>query len=133
MQTQSRAMLLAVGLSSVLAVQLVAQEAQVTPLLTKQLADVAGKEALMLAVDYAPGGSSKVHRHNADAFVYVLEGSIVMQLKGGEEVTLTAGQTFYEGPDDIHVVSRNASTTEPARFVVFLLKKKGVPAVLPVE
>ncbi len=133
MQIQNRAMLLAVGLSSVLAVQLVAQEAQVTPLLTKQLADVAGKEALMLAVDYAPGGSSKVHRHNADAFVYVLEGSIVMQLKGGEEVTLTAGQTFYEGPDDIHVVSRNASTTEPARFVVFLLKKKGVPAVLPVE
>lgn len=133
MQIQNRAMLLAVGLSSVLAVQLVAQEAQVTPLLTKQLADVAGKEALMLAVDYAPGGSSAVHRHNADAFVYVLEGSIVMQVKGGEEVTLTAGQTFYEGPDDIHVVSRNASTTEPARFVVFLLKKKGVPAVLPVE
>jgi quercetin dioxygenase-like cupin family protein len=126
-------MMLAVGLSSVLAVQLVAQEAEVTPLLRKQLPDVAGKEALMLAVDYAPGGSSAVHRHNADAFVYVLEGSIVMQVKGGEEVTLTAGQTFYEGPDDIHVVSRNASDSRPARFVVFLLKKPGVPAVLPVE
>lgn len=133
MHAQNRAMMLAVGLSSVLAVQLVAQEAEVTPLLRKQLPDVAGKEALMLAVDYAPGGSSAVHRHNADAFVYVLEGSIVMQVKGGEEVTLTAGQTFYEGPDDIHVVSRNASDSRPARFVVFLLKKPGVPAVLPVE
>jgi quercetin dioxygenase-like cupin family protein len=85
----------------------------------------------MLMVEYPPGGSDPVHRHNADAFVYVLEGSIVMQLKGGREVTLTPGQTFYEGPDDIHVVGRNASQTKPAKFVVFMMKNKGTPALVP--
>jgi quercetin dioxygenase-like cupin family protein len=112
---------------------LAAQQAVVTPLMTKELPDVPGKEALMLTVEYPPGSSDRVHRHNADAFVYVLEGTIVMQVKGGKQVTLNPGQTFYEGPDDVHVVGRNASTTKPAKFVVLLVKKKGAPAVEEVK
>jgi len=108
-------------------------EPKVTQVLSKDLTDIPGKEGLMLTVEYPPGGSDPVHRHNADAFVYVLEGSIVMQVKGGKEVTLTPGQTFYEGPDDIHVVGRNASQTKPAKFVVFLVKDKGAPAFVPVR
>jgi quercetin dioxygenase-like cupin family protein len=88
---------------------------------------------LMLTVEYPPGAVESIHRHDAHAFVYVLEGSIIMQVRGGKEVTLTLGQTFYEGPGDVHTVGRNASTTKPARFVVVLLKKKGVEAVLPAE
>jgi quercetin dioxygenase-like cupin family protein len=99
----------------------------------KDLPDVPGKELLMLTVDYPPGAVESVHRHDAYAFVYVLEGSIVEQVRGGKEVTLTTGQTFYEGPNDVHTVGRNASTTKPAKFVVVLLKKKGVDAVLPAE
>ncbi len=87
----------------------------------------------MLVVDYPPGAADPLHRHDASAFVYVLEGSIVMQVKGGKEVTLTPGQTFYEGPDDIHTVGRNASQTQPAKFVVVLIKKKGAPALIPVQ
>ena len=87
----------------------------------------------MISVEYAPGGSSPIHRHNAHAFVYVLEGSIVMQVKGGKQVTLTPGQTFYESPSDIHAVSRNASDTTPAKFIVVLIKEKGAPAVVPVQ
>ncbi|GAB1577771.1 cupin domain-containing protein [Bordetella petrii] len=105
----------------------------VTPLLTKALPDIPGKEALMLLVDYPPGAADPIHRHDAHAFVYVLEGSIVMQVKGGREVTLKPGQTFYEGPDDIHTVGRNASQTEPAKFVVVLVKKAGTPALLPLQ
>lgn len=96
----------------------------VTPVMAKDLPDLPGKEGLMITVDYAPGAADPVHRHHAHAFVYVLEGSIVMQVKGGKEVTLTAGQSFYEGPDDVHTVGRNASTTQPAKFLVLLLKKK---------
>lgn len=113
--------------------RLIAQEAVVTPLMTKELADVPGKEAVMITVEYPPGSKDAVHRHNAHAFVYVLEGTIVMQLKGGKPVTLTPGQTFYEGPDDVHVVGRNASTTKPAKFVVLLVKKQGAPPVVPVQ
>ena len=91
-----------------------AQEPVVTPLMSKDLAADSGKEVLMITVEHVPGGSSAIHRHDAQAFVYVLEGSVVMQLKGGEEVTLTPGQSFYEGPDDVHLVDRNASSTEPA-------------------
>ena len=109
-----------------------AQEAQVTPLLSKDLTECAGKEGVMITVVYPPGGSDRIHRHNAHAFVYVLEGSVVMQVKGGKELTLTPGQTFYEGPRDIHMVSRNASRTKPAKFVVFLVKDKGAPVLLPV-
>jgi quercetin dioxygenase-like cupin family protein len=112
---------------------LMAQEAKVTPLLSKDLADLPGKEGLMIVVDYPPGSSDPVHRHNAHGFIYVLEGSIVMQVKGGKEVTLTPGQTFYEGPDDIHVVGRNASKTKPAKFVVFLVKDKDAPVLIPVN
>jgi quercetin dioxygenase-like cupin family protein len=112
---------------------LAAQQAVVTPLMTKELPDVPGKEAVMLTVEYPPGSSDPAHRHNADTFVYVLEGSIVMQVKGSKPVTLTQGQTFYEGPEDVHVVSRNASTTKPARFVVVLVKKQGSPVVVPVK
>jgi quercetin dioxygenase-like cupin family protein len=110
-----------------------AQEPSVTPLMSKALAGDPGKEVLMITVEHVPGGSSSIHRHDAQAFVYVLEGSVVMQLKGGDEVTLTPGQTFYEGPDDVHLVDRNASSTEPAKFLVLLIKNKGAPALVPVE
>jgi quercetin dioxygenase-like cupin family protein len=110
---------------------LVAQKAQVTPIMSKDLTDIPGKEGLMLTVEYAPGGSDSIHRHNADTFVYVVEGSIVMQVKGGKEVTLTPGQTFFEGPNDVHLVSRNASKTKPAKFIVFLVKQKGAPVLVP--
>src|SRR5262245_21535968 len=106
---------------------LVAQDAQVTPILSKDLADFAGKEGLMITVVYPPGSSDPIHRHNAHAFVYGLEGSVVMQVKGGKEVTLAPGQSFYEGPNDIHVVGRNASTTKPAKLLVLLVKNKGAP------
>jgi quercetin dioxygenase-like cupin family protein len=105
-----------------------AEEPVVTPLLTKALPEVPGKEVLMITVDYAPGAADPVHRHDAHAFVYVLTGSIVMQVKGGKEVTLKAGQTFYEAPSDLHIVGRNASSTEPAKFLVLLVKEKGAPA-----
>lgn len=109
-----------------------AQEPTVNPLMSKDLKEMPGKEVLMITVEYHPGGTDAIHRHNAYAFVYVLEGSIVMQLKGGKEVTLTPGQTFYEGPDDVHLVGRNASSTKPAKFLVFLIKDKGAPVVVPV-
>src|ERR1700756_1838723 len=112
---------------------LIAQDAKVTPLMSKDLAEFPGKEGLMITVVYPPGASDPIHRHNAHAFVYVLEGSVVMQLKGGKEVTLKPGQTFYEGPKDVHTVGRNASKTKPARFVVFLVKEKGVPVFVPVK
>ena len=110
-----------------------AQEAKATDLMSKDLTNLPGKEGLMLIVEYPPGGSDPIHRHNAHAFVYVLEGSIVMQVKGGKEITLTPGQSFYEGPDDIHVVSRNASNAKPAKFVVFFVKDKGAPVVVPAK
>jgi len=112
---------------------LLAQEAQVTPLMSKDLPDFPGKEGLMITVVYPPGSSDPIHRHNAHAFVYVLEGTIVMQVKGGKETTLTPGQTFYEGPNDVHIVGRNASNTKPAKFIVFLLKDKGAPVLIPVN
>ena len=107
------------------------QVAKVTPLVSKDLTDFPGKEGLMITVEYPPGSSDPIHRHNAHAFVYVLEGSIVMQVRDGKEVTLTPGQTFYEGPSDVHVVGRNASQTKPAKFVVFLVKDKGAPVLVP--
>src|ERR1700712_2288198 len=110
---------------------LIAQDAQVTPLMSKDLADFPGKEGLMITVVYPPGASDPIHRHNAHAFVYVLEGSIIMQVKGGKETTLTAGQTFYEGPNDVHIIGRNASQTKPAKFVVFLVKNKDAPVLVP--
>ena len=110
-----------------------AQQAPVTELLSKDLPEQPGKELLMITVEHAPGGSSPIHRHQAQALVYVLEGSVVMQVQGGEPVTLTPGQTFYEGPDDVHVVDRNVSTTQPAKFLVVLLKDKGAPALVPVK
>jgi quercetin dioxygenase-like cupin family protein len=109
-----------------------AAEAVVTPTMTKALPDFPGKEVLIITVVYPPGSADPVHRHNAHAFVYVLEGTIIMQVRGGKEVTLTRGQTFYEGPSDVHTVGRNASSTEPAKFLVFLVKEKGAP-VLTVE
>ena len=110
-----------------------AQEAKVTPLMTKDLAGIPGKEGVMVTVEYPPGGSSAEHRHNAHTFVYVLEGAVVMQVKGGKEVTLGPGQTFYESPEDVHTVSRNASTTKPAKFLVFFVKEKGAPATVPAK
>ena len=110
-----------------------AQQAKVMSLMSKDLLESPGKEMLMITVEHAPGGSSPIHRHNAHAMVYVLEGSVVMQVKGGKQVTLTAGQSFYEGPDDVHVVDRNAGRTEPAKFLVVLIKDKGAPAVVPAE
>ncbi len=110
---------------------LLAQEAKVAELMSKDLTKCPGEEGRMITVLYPPGASDPIHRHNAHAFVYVLEGSIVMQVRGGKEVTLTPGQTFYEGPSDVHVVGRNASQTKPAKFVVFLVKDKGAPVLVP--
>src|SRR3954463_4933489 len=110
-----------------------AQEPKVTALMSKDLSESPGREALMILVEHAPGGSSAIHRHNAHAFGYVLEGSVVMQLKGGQQMTLTPGQSFYEGPDDVHVVDRNASGTNPAKFLVFLIKDEGAPALVPAQ
>ncbi len=112
---------------------LMAQAAKVTPLMSKDLTQFPGKEGVMITVDYPPGASDAIHRHNAYAFVYVLEGSVVMQVRGGKEMTLTPGQTFYEGPDDVHIVGRNASKTRPAKFVVFLVKDKGAPVLVPAK
>ena len=130
---------LILALACLIPVMLVAQEANVKPeakvtkLLSKDLTNLPGKEGLMITVDCPPGSSDPIHRHNAYAFVYVLEGSVVMQVRGGKQVTLTPGQTFYEGPDDVHVVSRNASDTKPAKFVVFLVKEKGAPVLVPAK
>jgi quercetin dioxygenase-like cupin family protein len=110
-----------------------ALDAVVTPLMTKPLPEFPGKVVEMITVDYPPGSVDPVHRHDAHAFVYVLEGSIVMQVKGGKEVTLKPGQTFYEGPNDIHVVGRNASSTQPAKFVAVFVKKTGAPILTVVK
>ncbi|HEX5875740.1 MAG TPA: cupin domain-containing protein [Pyrinomonadaceae bacterium] len=112
---------------------LMAQEPTITPLMSKDLANLPGKEVLMITVEYPPGGADPIHRHDAQAFVYVLEGSIVMQVKGEKEVTLRPGQTFYEAPDHVHLVGRNASSTKPAKFLVFLIKDKGAPALVQVS
>ena len=110
-----------------------AQQPDVATLMSKDLTDIPGKEVVMVTVEFPPGGSDPVHRHHAHGFIYVLEGSVVMQVKGGKEVTLTPGQTFYEGPDDVHVVGRNASTTKPAKILAILVKDKGAPILVPVE
>jgi quercetin dioxygenase-like cupin family protein len=104
-----------------------------TELMSKELADVPGEEMVMLLVDYAPGAVEPIHRHDAYVFVYILQGSVVMQVRGGKETSLAAGQTFYEGPDDVHTMGRNASTTEPAKFIAVMLKKKGAQTVLPTQ
>lgn len=106
---------------------------RIVELMSKELPDVPGKEVLMMTVEYPPGGADPVHRHDAHGFIYVLDGSIVMQVRGKSEVALTPGQTFYEGPSDVHTVGRNASTTQPATFLVILVKDKGVAALLPTE
>ena len=121
------------GMLCLFAVPSVAENPKVTSLLTKELTGVSGKEGVMLTVEYPPGASSTKHRHNAHTFVYVLEGSIVMQVEGGKEVTLGSGQTFYESPDDVHTVSKNASDSQPAKFLVFFVKDKGAPASIPVK
>jgi quercetin dioxygenase-like cupin family protein len=125
----------ALMLSCLMATQpaVAAPEASVTSLRTEPLPEYPGKEVQMIVVDYPPGAIDPVHRHDAHALVYVLEGSIVMAVKGGKEVTLKAGDTFHEGPNDIHTVGRNASSTQPARFVVFLIKNKGAPILIPVK
>src|SRR4051794_30858092 len=130
MTKSSRYLLSAVFL---MAGALFAQDAQVTPLMSKDLPEFPGKEGLMFTVVYPPGASDPIHRHDAHAFVYILEGSVVMQLKGGKEITLTPGQSFYEGPNDIHVVGRNTSATKPAKFIVVLLKNKDAPVLTPVK
>ena len=112
---------------------LLAQDAKVHELLSKDLQGVPGKEVSMITVEYPPGATDPVHMHHAQAFVYVLEGSIVMQVKGGPQVTLGPGQTFYEGPDDVHIVGRNVSSTAPAKFLVVFVKDKGAPILTPVK
>lgn len=119
--------------ASLLAGAAMAQDAQVTPLMSKDLPESPGKEALMISVVYPPGAKDPIHRHNAHAFLYVVEGSVVMQVKGGKEITLTPGQSFYEGPNDIHTVGRNASSTQPAKFIVILVKDKGAPVLVPIK
>ena len=121
------------ALACLMSSTLLAQQAKVTDLMSKDLPNLPGKEGLMITVEYPPGNVDPIHRHNANGFIYVLEGSIVMQVRGGKEVTLTPGQTFYEGPDDVHVVGRNASKTKPAKFVVFFVKDKGAPLFVPAQ
>jgi quercetin dioxygenase-like cupin family protein len=129
-----RKKIIMVVLLGLMASPLLAQGAEVTTLMSKDLTDYCpGKEGEMIIVEYAPGWSDPVHRHYAHAFVYVLEGTVVMQVKGGKEVTLTPGQTYYEGPNDLHVVGRNASSTIPAKFLVFLVKNKGAPVLVPAK
>ena len=123
----------AFGAASAMAATAEPKEAKLTELMSKDLTDLPGKEGLMLLIEYPPGSSDPIHRHNAHGFIYVLEGSIVMQVRGGKEVTLTPGQTFYEGPEDVHVVGRNASQTKPAKFVVFFVKDKGAPVLVPTK
>ena len=124
---------LILALACLMSSMLVAQEAKVTELMSKDMTNIPGKEGLMIIVDYPPGSTDPIHRHNAHAFIYVLEGSIVMQVKGGKETTLTPGQTFYESPADIHAVSKNASDSKPAKFLVFFVKDKGAAPVIPVK
>ena len=123
----------AFGVGSAMAATAEPKEAKVTELMSKDLTDLPGKEGLMLLIEYPPGSSDPIHRHNAHGFIYVLEGSIVMQVRGGKEVTLTPGQTFYEGPEDVHVVGRNASQTKPAKMVVFFVKDKSAPVLVPAK
>jgi quercetin dioxygenase-like cupin family protein len=123
----------AVGVGLAMAATAEPKEAKLTELISKDLTDLPGKEGLMLLIEYPPGSSDPIHRHNAHGFIYVLEGSIVMQVRGGKEVTLTPGQTFYEGPEDVHVVGRNASDTKPAKFVVVFVKDKGAPVLVPTK
>jgi quercetin dioxygenase-like cupin family protein len=111
----------------------IAQQAKVTRLMSKDLDEFPGKEAVMITIEYPPAASEPVHRHNAYVFVYVVEGAVVMKARGGKEVTLNAGQTFYEAPSDVHVVGRNASKTKPAKFIAFLVKDKGAPIHAPVN
>jgi quercetin dioxygenase-like cupin family protein len=110
-----------------------AQQPHVETLMSKDLSGTSDREVTMITVDFPPGGADPVHRHNAQGFIFVLEGSVVMQVKGGKEVTLKTGQTFYEGPDDVHVVGRNASTTMPAKILAILVKEKGAPLLMPVK
>ena len=110
-----------------------ALSAEVAMLFKQELVDMAGKAGQVLTVEFAPGEVSAPHRHNAHTFVYVLQGSVVMQVQGGEAKTLTAGQTFYENPDDIHTVANNASATEPAKILVFFIKDSDAPASIPVK
>jgi quercetin dioxygenase-like cupin family protein len=127
------ALSLVAGLAMAAGTEDAAEDAKVTPLLAKDLMGIAGKEGRMLTVEYAPGASSASHRHNANTFVYVLEGSVVMQVKGGKEMTLGPGQTLYESPEDVHTVSRNASSTTPAKILVFFVKDKDAPASVPAK
>jgi quercetin dioxygenase-like cupin family protein len=120
-------------LLSLMTSAVMAQEPDVVTVMSKDLTDIPGKEVLMLTVEYPPGGSDPVHRHDAHGFIYVLEGSVVMQVKGGKEVTLTRGQSFFEGPEDVHVVGRNASATQPAKFLVVFVKDEGAPVLVPVQ
>ena len=122
-----------VALACLMPATLLAQEAKVTQLMSKDLTNIPGKEGVMLSIEYPPGSSDPIHRHNAHGFIYALEGSIVMQVRGGKQVTLTPGQTFYEGPNDVHIVGRNASQTKPAKFVVFFVKDKGAPILVPAK
>jgi quercetin dioxygenase-like cupin family protein len=129
-------------LGAVLVLSLAAQAAHlasaagppvVTPLMLKELGDISGKEVLMITVEFPPGGADPIHRHDAHGFIYVLEGTVVMGVRGGKEVTLKPGETFYEGPNDVHTVGRNASTTKPAKLLAVLVKNKGAEALTVVE
>jgi quercetin dioxygenase-like cupin family protein len=110
-----------------------ARAQNVTPLVTKDIPELSGKEVEMITVEYAPGAVDPIHRHNAQVFVYVLEGNVIMQVRGGTQQELGPGQTFYEGPNDVHTVGRNASKTRPAKFLVFFIKDKNAPILTPVQ
>jgi len=129
-----KALAVAAVVSAISGTSLAAENAppsRATPLMTRDLAGIAGKEMLVLVVEYPPGGVSQPHRHNASVFVYVLEGSVTMQVAGGAPVTLKPGDTFFEAPGDVHVTSANASSSAPAKFLVYMVKDKGAPPSVP--
>ncbi|MEO7728520.1 MAG: cupin domain-containing protein [Burkholderiales bacterium] len=102
-------------------------------LMVKDLPDFPGKEATVLIVEYPPGTSNPPHRHNGHVFLHVLEGQLNAQVKGGELTVLNPGSTYYESPTDIHIISRNPSSTVPAKAMIFLIHDQGAPLSTPVK
>jgi quercetin dioxygenase-like cupin family protein len=111
-----------------------APSSQVSGIINQPLStDLEAWSVKVVNVVYPPGGASQPHRHPAEIFAYVESGAVVAQIEDGEEITYTAGQLYYEPPMVLHRVSRNASATEPAKVVAFVLIEDGKPVVIPEE
>jgi quercetin dioxygenase-like cupin family protein len=101
--------------------------ASLASLMTRDLSFAPDKEVVVLTVTYPGGATSLPHRHDAPVFVYVLEGQVTMQVRGSAAVTLKQSDTFYEAPEDVHLVSANASQSAVAKLLVVMIKDKGKP------